>query len=99
MVSDLSKMGEVGDVHRAQVSHLLSARRSGLTPIIYAYAPSRFQRLEAVVEIVMAAPQLGPDGAAIHARGMRLNQQSRLRAVIAANRTGKNGGPRGIEAL
>mgnify|MGYP001788082937 FL=1 len=47
----------------------------------------------------MAAPQLGPDGAAIHARGMRLNQQSRLRAVIAANRTGKNGGPRGIEAL
>ena len=47
----------------------------------------------------MAAPQLGPDEVAIHAFGMRLNQQSRLKAVTAANRAGNDGRPRGIEAL
>ena len=36
--------------------------------------------------------------AAMHARAMRLTQQSRLKAETAANRAGK-AGPRGIEAL
>ena len=36
--------------------------------------------------------------AAMHARSMRLTQQSRLKAETAANRAGKSA-PRGIEAL